>query len=142
MPLYRLTHRSRLDYGWRVGEVVLYDDMDCSGAVKYKDIKVSPFPETFTSGDTKTLITDITSVYTGEFGNAFYPHSRDPNKKASDDYEYGNSNLFDGTDKNTASEWWSACLNCNPEEVDSTHNGAVEIVIAVKGEKAVQCVGL
>merc|ERR1719287_176661 len=74
----KIRHTDRLDYGWRVNEVVLYTDTECSSAVKYKDIKLAPtaagYPTDFTSGDTKTLITDLTEtlnyglIYTGEFG--------------------------------------------------------------------------
>merc|ERR1719478_2104939 len=30
VPLYRLTHRSRLDYGWRIRQIYLYSDPGCS----------------------------------------------------------------------------------------------------------------
>merc|ERR1719271_179906 len=56
-------------------------------------------------------------------------------------FEYGPAKLFDeSTSKNPSEAWRSACLNCNPEVVDETHNGPVEIIMTISGETTVNCV--
>jgi hypothetical protein len=130
----RIRHTDRLDYGWRLNEIVLYETAQCTGSIDFG--KSSLGLPGFTSGMTAELITDETGIYTGEYGNAFYPHESDDTEKKS--FTYSNANLFDGKTNN---EWRSACLNCNPEEVDKTHNGPVEIVIALKGDVPLNCIG-
>jgi hypothetical protein len=112
----RMRHADRLDYGWRVDEIMFYSDKECTKLMTWKDMKAeenSPLGE----------------VYTGPAGNAEYPHA---------DGAYTGLNLVD---KSTSKGWRSACLNCNPEVVDETHHGAVEIIVSIRGDVAVQCIG-
>merc|ERR1719160_233595 len=53
-----------------------------------------------------------------------------------DDAKYSSQNLFDG---DLSTEWWSATLNVNPVDVDSTHPAPV-IEWVVKGDTVVRCV--
>ena len=36
--MYRLTHRSRLDYGWRIRQLYVYSDSDCTQGIT--DVKI------------------------------------------------------------------------------------------------------
>jgi hypothetical protein len=145
-----IRHADRLDYGWRVREIKLYADYDsskgeCKGAQRYSQIK-QDFPVPDVADDTYTYITQPFNVYTGDYGHAFYPKANDdPNGRGGPTFSYGPDKLFDEYNNNRPSAgkaWWSACLNCNPEEVDNTHQGAVEILIGINGETPLNCIGI
>jgi hypothetical protein len=112
----RMRHLDRLDYGWRIDEINFYSDKECTKSMTWKDMKTE-------------VDSPLGEIYTGPAGNAEYP-SNPPGL-------YTGINLVD---KKTTG-WRSACLNCNPEVVDNTHHGAVEIIVSVRGDVAVQCIG-
>jgi hypothetical protein len=162
-----IKHTDRLDYGWRVNEIYLYKDTECKTKIAKTDLMDFPAPPSVCIGmpgepvctfstcasaktkkdcecgedqaaacnfkdDTYRYITQNTKVYTGEFGKSNYPSAND----RVGSYTYTNGNIFD---QRATSQWWSSCLNCNPEEVDTTHGGAVEILVIIGGSASVSC---
>ncbi|MBT25801.1 MAG: hypothetical protein CML60_05335, partial [Rhodobacteraceae bacterium] len=115
----RLRHADRLDYGWRVKEISMYPRYNeatgqCAG------------PKFSHSAVGLDLPGRMGMVDTGP----------DPSYPAAGK---GNENLLDGR---TNTEWWSALLNLNPEEVDETRGGAQAILWAVRGSADVACVAI
>merc|ERR1719316_1871522 len=122
VPVYRLTHRSRLDYGWRIRQLYVYSDSDCTAGIT--DVKIVG-----TSGD-----------YEG------YPMT---NLVDAGDYKAAGrfASPFDLVDETTCVEnaaacqdWWSQGLNVNPYEVDETHGEAAYVDFTVPKSADVQCV--
>jgi hypothetical protein len=108
----KISHMDVMDFGWRVKEIELYSDFECTSKIPFSSVKL-PFPgEPGTS--TYDKITSASDVYTGEFGYSHYPAPTDligTGGKGSSLFKYGNQNLMDGSE---TTEWWSECLNCNP----------------------------
>jgi hypothetical protein len=111
-PYYRLTHRSRLDYGWRIRQLFVYSDAACTVSVPNVEI-IS------TSGD-----------YDG-YPSAGLTDSGDLSMvpEATCVQNAG-----------ACADWWSQGLNVNPYEVDETHGEAAYVDFAVPETADVQCV--
>jgi len=114
-PFYlRLLHNDRLDYGWRIKEVEMYDNAHCTGV------------PLCTTGDCSVL---VGSISTGE--PSHYVQQQDaPQLRSS-------MGLFDG---DLGTEWWSAELTLNPAEHDSSRGGAQAVEWVVQGDQRVECV--
>merc|ERR1719460_3251342 len=112
VPVYRLTHRSRLDYGWRIRQLFVYSDAACTVSVPNVEI-IS------TSGD-----------YDG-YPSAGLTDSGDLSMvpEATCVQNAG-----------ACTDWWSQGLNVNPYEVDETHGEAAFVDFAVPMDADVQCV--
>jgi hypothetical protein len=111
-PYFRLTHRSRLDYGWRIRQLFVVEDPECTVAVSgVRIISTSGDYDGFPSaglldaGD-MSMVPESTCVQ-----NA-----------------------------GACADWWSQGLNVNPYEVDETHGEAAFVDFAVPKDTDVQCV--
>jgi hypothetical protein len=109
--LFRLTHRSRLDYGWRIRGMFFYSDRECSNAIKDGAVLG-------TSGD-----------YAGFPPNNLVQTNENDLKDE--------TRCTQGSE---CPDWWSAGLNVNPYEVDETHGSAVHVDVQVPASADVQCV--
>jgi len=112
--LFTLSHRSRLDYGWRIRQVNVFSDAACSS--------------------NKKINAKVTHVGTsGEYSSDF-----------SSDSLYKGTTLKQETqcetNGNSCDDWWSKDLNVNPYSVDETHGSAVYITFTVDASSEVQCV--
>jgi len=120
---FRLTHRSRLDFGWRIKEIEAFSDDACTAPVAIQVISDPAFGTDVTSK--QYLITSVDGTretYVDDAGALVAT-------------TYGVDALTDGvivgTGAHTAAGpgqsgyindgWWSNCLNCNPYKVDMTH---------------------
>jgi hypothetical protein len=103
----KLSHTSRLDYGWRVKQVQFFPTDDCSGAA-------------VTAG-----ISAATSLADHGLGSAkSYPGGHGPGNVAA-----------------AATEWWSACITCNPDAlIDETHGGPAQLECVVDSTVDVRCI--
>jgi hypothetical protein len=111
----KISHMDVMDFGWRVKEIELYSDFDCTQSISFSSAKL-PFPGV-PGTSTYDVITSKSDVYTGEFGYSHYPAPTDlisSGGKGASLFKYGNENLFDGDYSSASGEWWSECLNCNP----------------------------
>jgi hypothetical protein len=111
-PYFRLTHRSRLDYGWRIRQLFVYSDPGCT--VSIPDVQIIS-----TSGD-----------YDG-FPSAGLTDSGDMSMVPE-------STCVQNA--GACADWWSQGLNVNPYEVDETHGEATFVDFAVPENADVQCV--
>jgi hypothetical protein len=115
VPLYRLTHWSRLDYGWRIRQVFLYSDAECTRRLT-----------------TQVTVHDTSGDYDGfPRGNLF--DSSETNFQALSDEDLCVSN------PGSCRDWWSAGLNVNPYTVDETHGTAAYVDFSVPSGVDVQC---
>merc|ERR1719161_3035682 len=112
-PYFRLTHRSRLDYGWRIRQLFVYSDAGCT--VSVPDVEIIS-----TSGD-----------YDG-YPSAGLTDSGDSGSMVPETTCVQNAGA--------CADWWSQGLNVNPYEVDETHGEAAYVDFAVPKDTDVQCV--
>jgi hypothetical protein len=114
--LFRLSHRSRLDYGWRIRKVEAFTDAACSKAINTKDMEyVGPsdsYMNSYPGIDSKD---SILSRKLADEGNCL--------KSAT-----------------ACKDFWSFGLNVNPYTVDETHGAAAYVEFTVAAGQSVQCV--
>merc|ERR1719482_1013026 len=91
----KISHMDVMDFGWRVKEIELYSDFDCTDSISFSSVKL-PFPGV-AGTSTYDVITSASDVYTGEFGYSHYPHPTDlmGSGKGATLFKYWNDNLFD-----------------------------------------------
>mmetsp|Transcript_22297 Transcript_22297/g.56829 ORF Transcript_22297/g.56829 Transcript_22297/m.56829 type:complete len:2447 (+) Transcript_22297:85-7425(+) len=118
---FRLTHCARMDYGWRIREIEVFSDDQCT---------------------TPIVGTDGSAVVIAEsdatLGEEPVPHYPDATIQGVDQ-TFLAANARDAA---METEFWSKCLNCNPYPVDETHGSAVVVDFAVESPDPVdvQCV--
>jgi hypothetical protein len=116
---FRLSHRSRLDYGWRIRGIRAYSDAACSKEIKGgktggpqyigpMESYMNEFPGTDSKGSILT-------------------------RSMSDESKCLNS-------VKSCQDFWSFGLNVNPYPVDETHGGSAFVEFTVPAEESVQCV--
>jgi hypothetical protein len=71
----KISHMDVLDFGWRVKEIELYEDIACTQSLSFSSVKL-PFPGV-PGTSTYDVITSQSDVYTGEFGYSHYPAPTD-----------------------------------------------------------------
>jgi hypothetical protein len=134
----RLYHKDKLDFGWRVREIKMYEDEKCEGPVVSSGLRLKyPAPPECFNKDPETCvdqtyrkITSVTDVYTGVYAKAHYPGEWWN--------QYWNGNLFDEQEsEEPMTEWWSSSLQLNPELVDGE---SVTIEWLVSGRIDIKCV--
>merc|ERR1719487_1352195 len=111
-PYYRLTHRSRLDYGWRIRQLFVYSDAACTASVP--DVEIIK-----TSGD----YDGYPSAGLTDAGDASMVPETTCVQNAG-----------------ACADWWSQGLNVNPYEVDETHGEAAYVDFITPSTADVQCV--
>jgi hypothetical protein len=115
----RIIPEKPLEHGWRLREIMLYEDEQCTTALPFSTV-AAPLPEPMNSerDTTWTMLTSMSSIYTGppgvvDIGYSHYPHPTDmtANNKP---FKYSNINLVDEQQQKDISklntEWWSECL--------------------------------
>jgi hypothetical protein len=112
--LFRLSHRSRLDYGWKIRQVNVYSDEAC----------------------TKKLAKNVISSYKASGSYAGYP----PDSLFSGGSLQPETKCLEGKTPNTCKDWWSKGLNVNPYSVDETHGASTYLEFSVAAKESVQCV--
>jgi hypothetical protein len=121
---FRLTHLDKLDFGWRVESVELYEDAQCTKQLTFDDVNVkAEFPAEAADDATYTYITSKSYVYSGPIGKSHYPYVTDN----VDQFEYWNKNIFED-----GKVWRSACLQCAA--------GETSLEFIVKAATRVDCV--
>jgi hypothetical protein len=117
---FRLSHRSRLDYGWRIRKIMAFTDDACTNQINANDV----------------AITGPSESYLGQ-----YPAEE---ATANGLNSIRTSNLNDETaclgPQSTCHDFWSKGLNVNPYPVDETHGGAAFVEFTVDSDQSVQCV--
>jgi hypothetical protein len=103
---FRLTHLDKMNFGWWVDQIELYEDAACTQLLAFDDVKVA-FPTEAADDVTWTLITSQSFVYSGPVGKSHYPYATDNTGQ----FEYWNKNVFEAT-----GQWRSACLQCEAGE--------------------------
>jgi hypothetical protein len=119
VQLFRLSHRSRLDYGWRIRSVVPYSDTGCSKKIDKKEL-----------------------AYVGpseSYQNA-YPGHGDMQSYSKDSILTRSTNDESQCLKSSCKDFWSFGLNVNPYSVDDTHGSAAYVEFTVGADESVQCV--
>jgi hypothetical protein len=127
-----IAHGDVLSFGWRINEIELYADAECTRKVPFtgRDGAMTEFPAWGGGQDTTyETITKVSQVYTGPIGYAHYPHPADM-ADTRNPFRYGNANLFDNSQ---TTQWWSECLNCNPDV-------PAKIEFNVKGRIRIECI--
>jgi len=113
---FRLSHRSRLDYGWRIRKIMAFTDIACTNAINPNVIAITGPAESYLN------------EYPAEVGTK----------------SIRTSNLNDETAclgaTSNCMDFWSKGLNVNPYSVDETHGGAAFLEFTVGAEESVQCV--
>jgi hypothetical protein len=118
--LFRLSHRSRLDYGWRIRKIMAFTDAECTSMINPNFVAIKGPSESYLD---------------------MYP--------AEDSKFSIRTNNIDGKNgvetkclrsPSPCQEFWSKDLNANPYSVDETHGGAVSVDFTVDSELSVQCV--
>jgi hypothetical protein len=130
----RISHADVLNFGWRIKEIELYADEECTQKLSFASVRQDfetayGFSPGYGSETDTTFekITKDSQVYSGPIGEAHYPHPEDMTGNPT--FKYGNKNVFDGKDD----EWWSGCLNCNPDT-------PAFLEFMVKGSVRIQCI--
>merc|ERR1719171_2645947 len=114
--LFRLSHRSRLDYGWRIRKVEAFTDAACSKAINTKDMEyVGPMDSYMNSYPGIDSKDSILSRKLADEGNCL--------KSAT-----------------ACKDFWSFGLNVNPYTVDETHGAAAYVEFTVAAGQSGQCV--
>jgi hypothetical protein len=111
IQFFRLSHRSRLDYGWRIRKIMAYTDDDCGDAVNTANIAIKGPSETYLNQ--YTTDTWQSSILTSNLN---------------DEKECLDAGCVD---------FWSKGLNVNPYEVDDTHGAAASVEFTI-GEQTAQ----
>jgi hypothetical protein len=113
---FRLSHRSRLDYGWRIRKIEAFTDAACSKAINSKDMDyIGPsesYMNSFPGADSKDSILS---------------------RKAGDETQCLKS-------ATACKDFWSFGLNVNPYPVDETHGGAAFVEFTAPAASYVQCI--
>merc|ERR1719487_2870184 len=130
----KISHADVLNFGWRIKEIELYKDEECTQKLSFTSVRQT-FEKAYSYspgfGDetdtTYEKITKDSQVYSGPIGEAHYPHPEDMTGNPA--FKYGNKNVFDSKDD----EWWSGCLNCNPDT-------PAFLEFMVKGHVRIQCI--
>jgi hypothetical protein len=132
----RIYHTDAIKYGWRVKDIYMYLDEECTdelpfnqGSLPYPPppgCDMYEYPPSPACDKTYMDITSSTNVFTGVYAKSHYPG----------EYwnQYWNGNLFD---RNPYTSWWSSSLELNPELKDGD---AVTIEWLVNGKFDVKCV--
>jgi hypothetical protein len=117
---FRLSHRSRLDYGWRIRKITAFSDAGCTNQISTNQLSIvgpsdsylnSYPPEKTVSGLLKSILTSNLNAETQCLGSSSACH-----------------------------DFWSSGLNVNPYPVDETHGGAAFVEFTVESTQSVQCV--
>jgi hypothetical protein len=115
--LFRLSHRSRLDYGWRIRKIMAFSDAACTDLINSNLITITGPSESYLD------------KYPAEEGQKSI---RTSNLNAETEcLTGGSSDCFD---------FWSKGLNVNPYLVDETHGGAAFLEFTIDKLESVQCV--
>jgi len=117
---FRLTHRSRLDYGWRIKAIQLFKDEACTdnsgNKVAYSFV---------TGGDAGAHATSQYYSVTDADGNpkVLFGGADDAGikRRIKDVTPQAAGKATDANTDGFNDGWWSSCLNCNPYRVDETH---------------------
>jgi hypothetical protein len=121
----RIIPETALEHGWRLRELLLYGDEQCTtDPLKFQDVSADlPEPANSERDTTWTRLTSQSKLYTGppgvvDIGYSHYPHPTDLMNNAKP-FKYSNINLVDEQNQKDVSkltsQWWSECLQCEAE---------------------------
>jgi len=145
---FRLEHRDRLDYGWRISEINMYSDPECTAQVFYSSGTCATEPldqdtlryPALAGGATLPGMVVMEMAGTDpmdEFGGGSALAECSVRVRGSYPGEgQGPASLFD---LNVETPWWSECLNCNPEPVDATRAGPAFVEWYVRARERIMC---
>merc|ERR1719247_2725152 len=116
VQFFRLSHRSRLDYGWRIRKIDAFSDAACTKAINTKDMAyigpMDSYMNMFPGVDNKDSILS---------------------RKTGDETACLKSTT-------ACKDFWSFGLNVNPYSVDQTHGDAAYVEFTTPKDVSVQCV--
>jgi hypothetical protein len=110
---FRVEARGRLDYGWRIREIIVTDDEGCDIGARSLPVTVLSTSGSYTSATPEANLADGESLTSESSCTSLYG----------------------------CKDWWSTSLNANPYSVDETH-GKVFFEFSVAGPTQFKCISL